>query len=509
MKPWQLALFRFLFLALSFSAGGFLFGQKKIEWIHSEYVEYDQVNFGNVRRAIGSVQFRHQGTLMFCDSAYFYEETNVVEAYSNVHIQDSDTLNLYCDFLEYLPSTGMATATRNVVLVDPQVSLTTDELIYNIDQNTAFYEKKGKIVSRTNTLTSQKGTYYADRKHLVFEEDVVLVHPSFTLYTDTLHYHTVTEVADVYGSTLIRGDESLIYTELGRYDTRKDFAVCRKNSWMQNKDIRISGDSITYDRNLEFSQAYRNVKIIDTLSNFILGGNIGEYAGNLGYAWLTDSAWAEIWDRDDTLVMQSDTLYLTYDSLRNGKEFYGYHHVRFYRSDLQGVCDSMTYHFADSLMRLYSMPVIWNEKTQITADTITLYFVNQKLDSIRMVGNGFIISEDRPGRYNQVKGVHITGFFKDRALERLDVMGSTETLYYVREEGGGMIGIDKARSENMRMEFREGEIETIIYIRDVTGTTSPEKDLNAADLFLKDFRLREEERPVSRYDLNRKMIRKG
>ncbi|HRZ41575.1 MAG TPA: OstA-like protein [Bacteroidales bacterium] len=498
------AIFRLFFLAWVFGAAGTLYAQKRVEWIYSDYVEYDQVNFGKVRRAIGSVQFRHQGTLMLCDSAYFYEETNIVEAFSNVHIQDSDTLNLYCDFLKYLPSTGMATAFRNVVLVDPQVSLTTDELTYDINRNIAWYDKGGKIVSRTNTLTSKKGTYYADRKQFIFEDDVVLMHPKFTLYTDTLHYHTPSEIADVFGATLIRGDESLIYTERGTYDTRRDFSICRKNSWMQNKDTRISGDSITYDRNLEFSRAFRNVKIQDTVSSVILGGHLGEYAGSSGYAWLTDSAWAEVWDKEDTLVLQSDTLYITYDTLRNGREFFGYHHVRFFRSDLQGVCDSMAYHFADSVMYMFAMPVIWNEKTQITADTITLYFVNQKLDSMRMTGNGFIISEDRDPGYNQVKGYVITGFFKDRELDRLFVDGGTETLYYAREENGGLIGIDKARSEQMRMEFLKGEIETIVYLKGVSGTTYPEKELNQTERFLKGFLIREAERPVSRYDLNHK-----
>lgn len=504
MKYRWIFFYRFLLLAWVIGAAGSLNAQKRVEWIYSDYVEYDQLNFGKVRRAIGSVQFRHQGTLMLCDSAYFYEENNVVEAYSNVHIQDSDTLNLYCDFLRYLPTTGMATAIRNVVLVDPQLSLTTDELIYDINRNIAWYEKGGKIVSRTNTLTSKRGTYYADRKQFIFEEDVVLVHPSFTLYTDTLHYHTPSEVAEVFGPTLIRGDENLIYTERGTYDTQKDFSICRKNSWMQNKDTRISGDSITYERNLDFSKAFRNVKIQDTISNFIMGGHLGEYAGSLGYAWLTDSAWAEVWDNEDTLVLQSDTLYLTYDSLRNGREFYGYHHVRFFRSDLQGVCDSMAYHFADSVMYMYALPVIWNEKTQITADTITLYFVNQKLDSIRMTGNGFIVSEDRDPGYNQVKGFVITGFFKERELERLFVDGGTETLYYVREEGGSLIGIDKAKSDQMRMEFAEGDIESIIYLKEVSGTTYPDKDLNQEGRHLQGFQLRLEERPVSRYDLNRK-----
>ena len=62
---------------------GSVVGQRLVEWISSDYVEYDEARFGKVRRAIGSVHFRHEGTELFCDSAYFFEETNRIEASSN------------------------------------------------------------------------------------------------------------------------------------------------------------------------------------------------------------------------------------------------------------------------------------------------------------------------------------------------------------------------------------------------------------------------------------------
>jgi lipopolysaccharide export system protein LptA len=501
MNSCKYLLMKVLLTILISTSGIAASGQKRIEWVHSDYVEYDQINFGKIRRAIGSVEFRHQGTTLFCDSAYFYEESNVVEAYSNVHIQDSDTLNLYSDFLLYQPENNLARASSNVVLVDPQMSLTTDSLIYNLKDNVAYYPNGGKIVSRTNTLTSRKGTYYADRKLFIFEKDVVLIHPKFTLYTDTLHYFTQTEVAFVYGPTLIRGEENLIYTERGWYDTRKDVASFWEKSWIQNKDSKLSGDSMFYDRNISYATAYRNVQILDTVSKVLFGGHFGEYDEAAGYSYLTDSAWADVWDKGDTLFLRSDTLHITFDSLRNGKVFTGYDHVRFYRQDLQGACDSIAYHFADSLMIMFQAPVIWNEKTQITADTITLYFSEEKLDSIQMVHDGFIISDDRPGKYNQVRGEIITGEFEGREIRKLFVQGKTETVYFVRDEDGLLIGIDKARSDKMRIEFRDGDVESIIYYSNITGTTSPEKDLGEEERYLKGFKLRTDERPESRFDL--------
>ncbi|MFO7723458.1 MAG: OstA-like protein [Bacteroidales bacterium] len=478
-------------------------GQRRVEWIRSDFVEYDQQTYGRVRRAIGNVEFRHMGTYLFCDSAYFYEETNKVEAYSNVHIQDSDTLNLYCDFLEYIPGTRLATARRNVVLVDPQVSLTTEELYYDLEKNLAYYEHDATIVSETNTLKSRKGSYASDNKLFVFEKDVELEHPNFTLYTDTLHYWSNTEVANLYGPTLIRSDENLIYAERGIYDTQKDFSVFWQNAWLQNKESRLAGDSLEYDRNTSFARAFDNVSITDTVNHYVFGGHFGEYDEVSGYSFMTDSAWAVFIDAGDSLTMRADTLYLTFDSLQNGKVFNGYYHVRFFRSDLQGVCDSLVYLFADSTITMYAEPVIWFERTQVVADTIMLLFQNRRLSKMEMINNTFIISDDKGNQYNQIKGKAITAWFDEHELRVMHVHGNTETLYYVRDDGDELIGIDKAISDRLRIEFSEGEVQNIIYFTKVKGTTYPEQDLSAGERELKGFLLRSEERPASREDLSR------
>lgn len=479
-------------------------GQRRVEWIYSDYVEFDQKVYGKVRRAIGSVHFRHEGTNLFCDSAYFYEESNKIEAYSNVHIQDSDTLNLFCDFLVYTPGTKMAVAQSNVVLVDPQVSLTTDELTYDLEKRVAFYDKGGTIVSETNTLTSKKGWYYTDKKLLIFETDVVLEHQKFTMFTDTLHYVTTTEVANIYGPTLIESDENLIYAERGIYDTKRDLAWFWQNSWLENKETNLSADSLVYDRNTSFARGFRNVVITDTVNDYIMGGQIGEYDEITGYSFLTDSAWAVFIDAGDSLSLHADTLFITFDSLQQGKIFTGYFQVKFYRSDIQGACDSIAYIFADSTIIMYYEPVLWNKKTQIVADTIFLMFRDNKINEMLMEGNAFIISEDIGDQYNQIKGRRMSAYFEDDELRKMFVFGNTETLYYVRDDDDELIGIDKAVSDRIRIGFKEGEVEYIVYISRPSGSTYPENELKTEERVLRGFNLRYTERPADRNDIFRR-----
>ncbi|MCB8998925.1 MAG: hypothetical protein H6540_02495 [Bacteroidales bacterium] len=44
---------------------------------------------------LGNVKFRHQDVFMSCDSAHFFPNLNILDAFSNVHIWRGDTLDLY------------------------------------------------------------------------------------------------------------------------------------------------------------------------------------------------------------------------------------------------------------------------------------------------------------------------------------------------------------------------------------------------------------------------------
>ena len=49
-----------------------------------------------------------------------------------------------------------------------------------------------------------------------------------------------------------------------------------------------------------------------------------------------------------------------------------YNNVSFYKSDLQGKCDSLRYSYSDRIMQMLIEPVIWNEENQMTSDSIHL-----------------------------------------------------------------------------------------------------------------------------------------
>ncbi len=112
----------------------FSYSQKKVEILNAGSLKFDK-NLGNgAKRLIGDVQFKHENTMMYCDSAYFYSD-NSLDAFGHVHIQQNDGSNLYGDLLKYNGDSKTAVLTKNVIVKKGDMQLTTDVLNYDISTN--------------------------------------------------------------------------------------------------------------------------------------------------------------------------------------------------------------------------------------------------------------------------------------------------------------------------------------------------------------------------------------
>ncbi len=65
--------------------------------------------------------------------------------------------------------------------------------------------------------------------------------------------------------------------------------------------------------------------------------------------------------------------------LKRLKGFGRFFKVRFYRFDLQGMCDSLVYEFNDSTISLYQEPILWSDENQLTAELIDIVTENSRL----------------------------------------------------------------------------------------------------------------------------------
>jgi len=461
-------------------------------------------NMGDMTRALNNPVFEHEGAYLYCDSAWLYELTNTIDCYGHVRIKSSDTLNLYGDFLHYDGNTKIATVRDNVRLVDKQTTLTTNFMVFDRNTGIANYTSGGKMVNGDNVLTSRRCFYYTNQKLMFFRDDVVLTNPDYKINCDTLKYHTVSRISYFLGPTIIKGKDNYIYCEDGEYNRVTSKSRFSINALMVDGNRRLTGDSLYYDENRKYGKAVNHVVMTDTEQDVVVKGNFAEYWKAKGYTLITDEVVASLGDKKDTLFLHADTLKATFDTARNEtRELFAYHNTRFYRKDIQGICDSLHYSFGDSLISMYKVPVLWSGQNQLTADTIKILTGKNSIKQIYMYSTAFIVSKDTTETFNQIRGKNMIGHFRNNELTTIDVDGNAETVYYVREDDKALIGVNKAMGSRMTLHVSDSKIERIVYFDKPTGNMFPDKDVPADQRLLKGFNWRLTSRPRHKDDIFR------
>jgi len=288
--------------------------QKKLEILHAGSLVFDESLGNGAKRLIGDVQFKHDDVLMYCDSAYFYTD-NSLEAFSNVHINQHDSVHLYGDHLKYTGNDKKAIITGNVIVHKGDMKLYTNEINYDMNSSIGYYVVSGRIVNKENELTSQQGHYYAKTNDLYFKNNVVLTHRTagekksdFVINCDTMRYNSVSKITYFYGPTTIKSEENLIYCEDGWYNTEKELSRFSKNSYILTTEQKMYGDSVFYDGKQNIGRAFSNVQIIDTTQKTIIKGDYAIHYELTDLSIVTGNALFMKPFTNDTLFMHADTL---------------------------------------------------------------------------------------------------------------------------------------------------------------------------------------------------------
>jgi lipopolysaccharide export system protein LptA len=497
----------FLFILVT---GMIVFGQqqaRRVEILNANSMEYDAALGEGVRRLLGDVRLMHENVIMTSDSAHVYDKENMVLAFSRVHFNQGDTVHLYGNFVRYSSRTKLAEAREDVILIDNETTLTTTHLDFDLNRNIAFYPDGAVIKNADSELQSRRGYYYTRQKNFYFSENVVITHPDYIIYSDTLKYNTITEMADFYGPTKIIAEDMFSYAETGWYNQKTDQLQFNQNAYIIKESQILKGDSIFYDRVAEYGRAINNLEVRDTIENVILKGNYSLFYRNPERMLITGRA-------EFIQVSDGDSLFLHADTLRSfipeGSEFRimkAYFGARFYKSDIQGISDSLVYNFSDSIIHMYKKPALWFENSQLTSDTIRIFTKNRKMDYMHMPSNAFMITDEGKERYSQVKGREMFGYFNEGRLSHFHVIGNVETIYYLKEEKSDeeeMIGVNKATSQQLIIRIKDNKPDDIVFITKPEGTLYPPFYLQEQDLLLQEFQWLDEIRPKDRNDIFRR-----
>ena len=451
----------------------------------------------------GNVAFLHKGALLTCDSAYFYQETNSFKAFGHVKMRQGDTLSLTSDYAFYDGDNQMAEARHNVLLRHRGTKLYTDSLNYDRLYNIGYFFEGGKMVDRDNVLVSDWGEYDTETRKAVFNYNVNLRNPKFTLTTDTLHYDTRTSLANIVGPSVIRSKESVIHTSDGYYNTNTGRARLYGRSTMSNKGKEITGDSLFYDEKRGISQGYRNVIYKDTQKKNELHCNYLWYNEKNGFA--TENPVMMEYSQKDTLFVHSDTIkvityHLNTDSVY--RTAHCYNKVRAFRNDVQAVCDSLVYNTKDSCMTMYRDPIAWSGDRQLLGEEIQVFMKDSTIDRAHII-NQALTAELMPDKehYQQLSSKEMFAYFTKGQITQTEAIGNVRSIYYpVDDKDSTLMGLVYIETDTMKMFMRDRQLQKI-WTSKTDGTWYPMTQIPPERYKLDGFTWFDYIRPISKDDI--------
>lgn len=435
----------------------------------------------------GDVQFSKGAMLMFCDSAYYYPDSESMDAFSNVRMEQGDTLFIYADELNYNGREEVAYLYANgmdsVRLINRDVMLKTPVFIYDLGIDLGYYNVGGVLSDKKNRLRSIEGEYVPSTKEANFYNNVRLNsigdNDTLNIFTDTLYYNTDTHVAELYSFSRIVNSQATIYTVSGTYNTETNIADLYERSLVKtNNNNVLSGDTLFYDRNAGYGEAWGNVELIDSAKKASMIGDYGFYNEVTDSSYFTGHALAMEYSQGDTLYLHGkqlqtfrvfDTIRIAADTILGIEEsvkidttnvLVAYPRVRFYRKDIQGLCDSMRFESRDTTLHMYVHPIVWSGERQIFGNVIDVHFNDSTIVWARLPEFGLSAEHVDEEFYQQLSGKEMMAYFDEEGeMRHLDVSGNVVAVFLPMENDSTYNKIFNIESSFLSADFKKREIQ--------------------------------------------------
>ena len=429
----------------------------RVYLVHSDELRYDQYGLVPDAQIVkGHVQFMHKGAKMWCDSAYFYQQTNSFRAFGHVRMVQGDTLSLTCERAYYDGQAQLMEARKNVWLKHRGQTLNTDSLNYDRLYNNAYFFEGGTLTDKNQKLVADWGQYNTQTREAVFYYNVKMIENDRIITTDTLQYNTLTSMAHVLGPSQITSKTGVIETRDGYLNTKTSMSTLYGRSTVNDKDKTITGDSLYYDDKTGQSEGYGDVVYVDKKNKNSLLCQRFKYNEKTGAGWATGKLFAKDYSQKDTLYVHADSVkFFTYNINTDSvyRIAHCFKHVRAYRQDVQAVCDSMVANSKDSCLTMYRDPIVWNANRQLLGEVIKIYMQDSTVKEAHVLGQALSV-EQMPDsvHFNQLSSKDMFAYFIDGNVRRNDAVSNVRSIYFsVDDKDSTLIGLNYLETDTMRM----------------------------------------------------------
>jgi len=500
----------------------------------------------NTVDAFGNVHIVRGDTLnMYADFINYNGTTKLAKARRNVRLIDKQ-VTLTTDSLDYNMANDMASYLYSGTIKDSTNVLTSIVGQYYVNEKKAYFKTKVDVVTKDYKIKSDTLIYFTNSKKVFMEGPTHIFNETDTLYAEYGWYDSMKGVSKLTKKPRIWNAKQNVKADSIFYDKAKGEGLALGRARIQDieNSIIVVGNRVQYNDITKMAYATDSAVLIqysETDSLYLHADRLRTMPDTIPVKKViplknekkpaaaktppikpktqvkhavVDSLAVKPTIPDSLKVAQNpadslDVKKAVADSLvikppKDARLVLAYHKVRFFRSDLQGKCDSLAYWTKDSTIQLFTDPIIWSNKNQISANYIEMINRSKDPDEVRMKEDAFIISmEDDSIRYNQIKGKNMVGYVRKNNLYKIDVNGNGQSNYFAHDDKGVIIGLNKAESSNIVIYMNDGKVKKIAFVKSPEGELKPMADIEEGDKLLPGFRWLSELRPKDKEDIFR------
>ena len=439
----------------------------------------------NVGERIGT--FKRGGKIINDKTQIFSREgeyfLNSKEAFfrNKVFINDKD-FSLKTDTLQYNTADKMAIFLAPTRINQDSADIYCERGYYDFGLKKAEFLQNPQYSKKNQKATADTIRYDGNVKEVLLIKNARFEDSLKTAFADTIRYNETLDETRLLGHAIYKDEKQQIQGKTIIYNNKTEAFKTEGRSIIGDEKNILEADKVNYDKAKGIGDATGNVIWRDTVAKITIKCEAMDYNKERNYVKTKGKRPLLI-----TLI-DRDSLFLSADTLLSEKKdsvqtLRAYHDVRIYKSDLQGVSDSLFYSDIDSTFKLYRAPILWSDTSQFSGDTIHLALANKKLDKIYLFNKGFIINGLGNELYNQIKGRNVIAYFIDGKVSRMEVDGNAESIYYATDDKDAYIGINKVVCSEMMIFWGDKKVEKIQFFSQPKGNMIPLKKVSNFEEF--------------------------
>jgi lipopolysaccharide export system protein LptA len=405
----------------------------------------------SIREVYGHVVLTQGKVVITCDKAVQYLSRNNADLEGHV-IAKQDTLTIFTPKANYFGNEKRSRSVSGVTLNDTKVILTADSGDYFFREDRAFFQGDVKMYDTASTLTSNEMTYYKSQNRMVAVSNVKIIDSTNTIEADSLEYFRSTRITFANRNVKITntGNNTVIY---GNH--LEDYAL-RSYTLINKNPLLIQIDSS---------------RTKDTTANIKSSKNVNP-----------DSTTVHV----DTLIIRSNLMEAYRDTVNR---FEAKDSVKIWRGAFASVNDYTIYFrkqeriVTKKMGHIRPQPILWNENTQMTGDSIAIHLHNNRIRLLDVIGNAFLLSQNEiyKKRYDQISGEKIFISFDSTGITSTEVKDQVLSIYFMYEKDSAN-GLTKSSAQNALILFKDRKVKTVSMYLFVKSDYYPEKMVENKEL---------------------------